>query len=362
MIENLRFNVADLNAIETRVGAWLSGCTSLTNVFQPYYDPLTNKFYQNGKDPYLDFASKMYAIPYDVLWADYCGLNGEERKLEAKRKRQIAKPGVLGAIYRLSGGGWGWSKNSYKDHTEECLTEKWKKKNCPCPEVRDRIKIGLWGYSANMGVDMTQEQASEVVKMFREAYAEIPAFWKELEDAVIFVMDPKHPARERRVGPNGCVKIDKLNVNGWGSIMRMQLPSGRYLHYLNARIEDCKMPWTRKNDNGEDEDVYRPALVYAGEDQITHQWDIWIQTHGGKLFENLVQAIARDILARKLLKIEALGGNIVAHVHDEGVGKVINDPFSMTVEDMVRIMSEPDETCPGLLLGADGFSDSFYHK
>ena len=345
---NYRFNVCDLNAIETRAAAWLAGCIALSDVFIP------RPGLPNGRDPYLAFACYMFGRTYDDLYADYKGKNGKERKKEAKRMRQIAKPAVLGAIYRLSGGQWGRSKKGYVDHTDDCPRGK---KCIGCPKVYDRVKTGLWGYADNMGVEMTQEQANIAVRVFRDAYPEIPAFWKILEEAVIDVL--KGSQTVRRVGPNGCVQIDKITVNGEYDILRMRLPSGRYLHYINARIESCQMPWKRQDS---DEHDYRDAMVYAGIDQDTKQWDIWIQTHGGKLFENLVQAIARDILAVKLLEFEAHDLFVVGHVHDEGISLVRNDPFSPGLPEMIRMMSAPVDWCPGLLLGADGFEDVVYHK
>lgn len=358
--EEFRFNAADLNAIETRTGAWLSSCIDLLKVFEPLIG------HPNGRDPYLDFASKMYGIPYDVLFADYKGENGKERKAAAKRVRQIAKPGVLGAIYRLSAGGWGHAKKGYKDHGDDCNADdtyteqsgkikKVGKKYCYCDTIYDKIKTGMWGYASGMNVEMTQEQATVVVRIFREAYKEIPEFWKVLEDAVADVMRGQNTVRN--VGPNGCVQIDKINIGGRNSLMRMRLPSGRYLHYLDARLESCKMPWQKDG-----EDVYRDSLVYAGTNQDTKQWDVWVQTHGGKLFENLVQAIARDLLSCKLLEFEAQDMPVVGHVHDEGICLVSDDLFSPGADEMVKIMSIPVPWAEGLLLGADGFEDKFYHK
>jgi DNA polymerase bacteriophage-type len=360
---SLRFNVVDLSAIETRVGAWLSGCTTLMDVFVPYTD-VFGEYQRNGRDPYLAFACKMYACTYDPIYADYKGKNGKERKGAAKRKRQIAKPGVLGAIYRLSGGGWGWSRDSYKDHNEQCDAKMpgIGKKRCLCPEVRDKIKIGFWGYAEAMNVDITQEQAHEVVRIFRESYPEIPKFWRLLEEAVADVMHPDHLCTVRKVGPGGCVVIDRLNIEGRRPIMRMQLPSGRYLHYVDARLESTLMPWKGMDDDGNEINVYRDSLIYAGTNQKTKQWGIWVATHGGKLFENLTQAVARDILAVKLLEFEERGLEIVGHVHDEGIALVIDDLLSPTVEDMVDMMSKEVDWAPGLLLGADGFEDLFYHK
>jgi DNA polymerase len=343
-----RFNVCDLNAIETRVGAWLAGCTDLMDVFVPYTDQFGD-FCPNGKDPYISFAAKMYATPYDSLYADYRGKNGKERKADAKRKRQIAKPGVLGAIYRLSGG-------------ELKVNE----------ETGAKYKTGLWDYADKMGVEMPREQAHEVVEIFRNSYPEIchpkTGIWKLLEEAVADVMHPRHPNTVRYVGPNNCVKIDRVNFIGADGkperhpMMRMQLPSGRYLHYMDARLESTLMPWKGLDDEGNEIDVHRDSLIYAGTNQKTKQWDIWVSTHGGKLFENLVQGIARDILAVKLLEFEAAEMPVVGHVHDEGITLVENDILSPTVEDMVQIMSTQVNWAPGLLLGADGYEDPYYHK
>ena len=341
-----RFNVCDLNAIETRVGAWFSQCQALMDVFTPLPG------LPNGRDPYLDFASRMYGVPYETLYHDLHNKQDKKKQAEAKFKRQMAKVGVLAAIYRQGGGGWGRSSDGYLDHTDDCPGGK----HCGCPMVYDKVKTGLWNTAENMGVIMTQEEAHQIVRSFREAYLEIPACWKMLEDVVMDVL--KGTNTVRRVGPGGCVTIDKINIEGCGALLRIQLPSGRYLHYLDARIENCLMPWK----DGDGNDVYREALVYAGQNQKTDQWDIWVQSHGGKLFENIVQGIARDILAVKLLEFEDREMPVVGHVHDEGICLVPDDPFSPTVKDMVRIMSTPVDWAPGLLLGADGFEGSFYHK
>lgn len=343
-----RFNVCDLNAIETRVAAWVASCEPLLKVFE------------DNRDPYLDFASKMYGVPYEVLWADYKGLNGKERQIEAKRKRQIAKPGVLGAVYRLGAGGWGYDKNG------------------------DEIKTGLWGYAEAMGVDMTQEQAQQVVKIFREAYQEIGGapnsdtgfgggIWYVLENAVKDVLQGERTIR--KVGPEGCIVIDKLTIEGRDPMLRIKLPSGRYLHYLDASIQNVKMPWQQKKDvpvefdaNGEATryetqlvDVHKPGFTYYGKDQHTDQWTL-IVSHGGKIFENIVQAIARDVLADKLLQFEQIGLEVVGHVHDEGICLSDDDPFASGVLDMEKIMNTPVSWAPTLPLGSDGFEDYFYHK
>ena len=360
-----RLNVCDLNAIETRVGAWLAECHSLMSVFEPYTDP-TGKFRRNGRDSYIAFGVKIYPQhTYDRLFLAKEGVYGKEEKKLAKQIRQFGKVGVLGSIYRMGGGGWGRGKASYIDHLPDCPHKASKRHVCQCEKIFDKIRTGLWGFAYGQGVDMKQEEAHMVTRVFRDSYPEIcnpkHGIWTQLEEAVMAVMDPKHPNTRRAVGPNGCVMIDRLNIDGRKPMMRMQLPSGRRLHYMDAHVIDTKMPWTRTNEKGEQEDVYRPALWYANEDQVTGQWSS-TTTHGGKLFENLVQGIARDVLACKLLDFEYNDMPVVGHVHDEGLTLVANDPFSPGIEEMIEIMSTPIGWAPGLLLGADGFEETFYHK
>lgn len=343
-----RFNVCDLNAIETRVGAWVSGCQGLLKVFTTFLCldhptvsqskkgrcPLCNKKLEK-MDPYLDFASKMTGIMYIDLARDIKSKD-PAIKAAAKRHRQIAKPGVLGCIYRLSAG---------------MIT---------VDEDGNLIKTGLWAYAENMGVDMTEQQANDTVRVFREVYFEICDMWRDLEWAVADVLKGTRTVRE--LGPGGCIKIDKLNRKGRDPVLRIQLPSGRYLHYLDARLEDRKMPWKDREGN----DVYKPTLVYSGTNIKTKQWGE-VTSHGGKLFENIVQGIARDVLAYCLLKFEfEYDLPVCGHVHDEGITETPNDSFAPGLMEMEAIMSTEIEWAPDLPLGADGFESTtqrpYYHK
>ena len=223
--------MSDLSAIETRVAAWICECEPLLEVFR------------QGKDPYIDFAVKLSQIPYEVLASDLKSKD-ENKKNAAKRHRQTAKPGVLGCVYQLGGGSWGKTKDG------------------------DPIKTGLWGYNAAMQIEMSQEKAAEVVRVFRNSYAEIPKFWYAAEKAVADVLEEGTVRVKRELGPNGCIKIDKLTIKGRYPIFRVQLPSGRFLHYVDARMEEVKMPWKDQ----EDQEVFRKTLVYSGQDQTTKQW------------------------------------------------------------------------------------------
>ena len=109
-------------------------------------------------------------------------------------------------------------------------------------------------------------------------------------------------------------------------------------------------------------DVYKPTLVYAGQDQKTHGWGM-VTSHGGKIFENIVQGIARDVLAHVLLICENERNlPICGHVHDEGIVEKSTDPFVPGVREMEWIMRQPIWWAPGLPLKGDGFEGKYYHK
>ena len=313
-----RLNIADLASIETRVIAWLAQSTGLMKVFEL------------GRDAYLDMAVKMTGLPYERLDSDIHS-SDPMVKATAKRHRQVAKPAILGCGYQLGGGDWGVNKYG------------------------DKIKTGLWGYSEAMNVQMEREQAHVLVRVFRDSYPEIPKMWYDIEAAIADVL--RGTTTVRKIGPNGCVVIDKINIDGRDPLLRLRLPSGRYLHYLDAALEKTKMPW----EDGEGNAVWREALVYGGQNQTTKQWTR-IPSRGGKIFENLVQAIARDILGLQMLEMEEKDLFVVLHAHDEAACETLDDPFSLGHEDMVEMMSRKISWAPGLLLGADGFSSSFYHK
>jgi hypothetical protein len=364
MIEQ-RFNVCDLNAIETRCGAYVAQCSDLHDVFRPYTDPL-GKYRRNGKDSYIAFATKIYPqYTYEKLFLDKEGVNGKQAKAEAKIKRQFGKIGVLGSIYRMGGGGWGNGTASYVEHVEECPDAKKKSPKCGCPRIYDRIRTGLWGFAHGQGIDMEMKDAHMVTDVFRKSYGEIcgngyngepKGIWVQLEEAVLDVMQPEAVNTKRRLGPNGCILIDRLNITGRRPMMRIHLPSGRKLHYMDAFVAEKEMPWTDKDGNP----VSRPALHYHQEN-LKGDWAV-TDTHGGKLFENIVQGFARDILAVKLLDFEDRDLPCVGHVHDEGIALTPKDPFSLGLDEMIEIMSAPVNWAPGLLLGADGFEGSFYRK
>jgi len=279
------FDVADLSAIENRCVGWETNCAAILDVFR------------QGKDPYKDFATKMYKIPYDEVTKD---------------QRNKAKAPTLGGAYRLSGGEEG--------------VDKW---NNP-------IKTGLWGYAANMHIELTREESHEAVQIFREAYPQVVHAWYDLENAVTDIICGGHPSQ-----------VCKVHFEMVDGVLVARLPSGRCLHYIGPRIESMEFFGKMK-----------PTITYMGQDNQTKQW-IRISTHGGKLLENITQAIARDVLLHGLLLADDAGLETVLHCHDEIA--IIRGTESR-LEELIRCMSTVPKWAPGLILGAAGFSSQYYRK
>ena len=123
--------------------------------------------------------------------------------------------------------------------------------------------------------------------------------------------------------------------------LRCKLPSGRILSYWGA-------------DLGQDGHLY-----YMGQNQTTRKWER-TETWGGKLVENIVQAVARDCLAVALLRLDDAGFQTLFTVHDE---VIVEEPQGRrTWQDVAEIMGQPIEWAPGLLLRGDGYETSFYMK
>ena len=128
----------------------------------------------------------------------------------------------------------------------------------------------------------------------------------------------------------------------------IQLPSGRCLYYINPSLGTNQFGGS--------------SIIYNGVDQTTKRWK-QIETYGGKLTENCVQAIARDALAGAIDRLEAAGFPIVFHVHDEVCIDI--KPFDSNkamLAEVTRIMSEPISWAPTLPLNADGWVGDFFTK
>ncbi len=257
--------VADLNAIEGRVAAWVAG------------EQWKLDAYALGEDLYvLSYAQSFGKRPEDVT--------PDERQIGKVEELALGFGGAAGAFGTMS---------------------------------------------AAYGVSLSDERVAEVVKAWRAANPKIVSFWWALEDAVKAVTTTTDGQRE--LGP--------LTIKKQGSWLRIILPSGRSLSYAQPKIEDGQ-------------------FTYMGLHHYTRKWER-ISSYGGKLFENVVQAIARDVLVEGMREAERVGYEIVLTVYDEVVAECDVDAALPALTD---VLSTVPDWAPDLPLAANGFETLRYRK
>lgn len=220
--------------------------------------------------------------------------------------------------------------------------------------LRDKSKISelALGYEGSLGalkrmggerMGLSDTEMISLVHKWRSANPAIVDMWKEIDEA------SKEAVRYQRQVSCTCRKII-FDCNG--EFMTIQLPSGRKLFYYKPRFKDKKI--------GKSTMPIR-VLCYQGIVQETKQWGE-IDTYGGKLTENIVQAIARDLLGNSMLQLESSGYYPVCHIHDECLVEVPEENAQIYYEEMARIMGTPPEWASDLPLRADGYTTPFYLK
>lgn len=224
------------------------------------------------------------------------------------------------------------------------------KRGNPEYELRQKGKVaelalgyqGASGALISMGalnMGLTEEDLPDIVRRWRSANKRIVDLWYSLENAALSVMRTGQSA-----GVKGLIFARESDIVNGLDFLTITLPSGRKLFYPKPHLTE--------NDFGKE------ALHYFGIDS-NYKWSR-IGTYGGKLVENVVQAIARDCLAENIFRINDAGYEIVMHVHDE---VVTDTPYGFgSLEEIEKIMSQPIEWAPGLPLNADGFETEYYMK
>lgn len=189
----------------------------------------------------------------------------------------------------------------------------------------------------NMG--LTEEELPDIVQRWRQANRRIVDLWYSVEQAALAAMNTAQPQAIR-----GLIFALEGDLIYGQSFLTVQLPSGRKLFYPK--------PFLQENQFG------KMAVHYYTVGQQTKKWEV-TGTYGGKMTENIIQAIARDCLAVTLQRIDALGLQVVFHVHDE---VIIDAPKEISVEQICDLMVEPIPWAPGLILKGAGFESRYYMK
>lgn len=303
--EGKTLHVCDFSAIEARVIAWLAGESWVLDTFR------------QGKDLYCETASKMFGVPVEK--------HGQNSHLRQKGKIAVLALGYGGGIKALESMGGG--------------------------------RMGL-----------TEAEETEIVQLWRKSNRHIVLLWSIVEDAAVAAL-----RTGRRISINKNIVVYKTDE---GQLI-ITLPSGRSLCYQNAdmEIEHRGSEWSFIQFNYPDGDAYpvyekkalHPDTIYPGDkvnitydglNQTTKKWET-VRTYGGKLVENIVQAIARDILGEVILRAEKARLPIVFHVHDE---IVVEADKSVPLSDVEALFNAPVSWCRDLPLKGVGYTTQYYLK
>ncbi len=305
------FVVADYSAIEARVIAWLAGQTDLVDAFE------------NGEDVYCNEASKIY--------------NKDVNKSDHPYERQVGKTCILAFGYQ--GGiramqtmstGYGLSLEPAYDGLKDSFTE----------EESAAAKKLVDAY-LNEGGELSEEEAyaADILKRrWRASNNKIVSFWYNVEEAAKSCLEV----------PNTVIRVnDYISFMYDGDFMYCRLPSKRVISYPSAKLEVQDTRFGKK-----------AVITYKTND--TKGAFVRTGTYGGKLTENIVQGVARDLMAEAMLRCEEHGYKVVLSVHDELITEV-PEGFG-SVEELETIMSTLPSWAEGCPVTAEGWRGKRYKK
>ena len=282
-----KLTVGDYSNVEGRGLAWLAGEEWKLQAFRDFDEGIGSDLYK------LAYAEAFGVDPEDVD-------DGLERQIGKVMELMLGYGGGVGAF--ITGAA------TYKINLSELVKTAW-------PNIPERVKAEterMWEWSVlkkmTYGLDeLTFRTCDGLKRLWREKHPAVVQFWADVEDC--FINATRGIPSTLRL-----LKFDKV-----GNWVRIQLPSGRYLSYPGARCDD------------------KGKLSYMGQNQYTRTWSR-IGTCGGKLAENITQAVCRDLLAESMLNCEEWGLPVVLHVHDE---LVVENPEDQT-DNLVDAMRTVD--------------------
>lgn len=217
-------------------------------------------------------------------------------------------------------------------------------------ELRQKGKIATLALGYGGGVSaleamggkrlgLTESEEKEIVNLWRNSNPKIVKMWATIEKAALTALKTG-----KTVPVHRGIEIGKR----WG-MLTITLPSGRVICYPRANVGiEYGDGW-----RGDHE-----IIEYEGLNQTTKKWG-YIRTYGGKLTENIVQAIARDILGIVILRARQQHLNVVFHIHDEIIVEATPD---QTLADVEALFSTPIDWCADLPLKGAGYTTPYYLK
>lgn len=301
--------VADLSNIEGRALAWLAGEDWKLEAFRQFDAG-------HGHDLYkLAYGKSFNTDPGTV--------DKQQRQIGKVQELMLGYEGGVGA-YLTGAATYGFDVGDLADKVKAATpVDRWER----ALDSHEWFKKKGLTY----GLPVPHWVACRVlVDSWREAHPMTKSWWSALKDAFGYAVYKRGTTFS--AGRHVKIRAD-------GAWLRIRLPSGRYLCYLHPQADD------------------EGGCSFMGIDQYTRQWKR-IRTHGGKLAENITQAVARDVLASSMPEAEAAGFETVLTVHDE----LITESVDGSVEQLAAIMSTVPPWAKGLPLAAAGFETTRYRK
>jgi DNA polymerase len=328
-----RILAADYSNIEGRVLAWLAGEDWKVDAFREFDEGI-------GPDLYIKSYAETFNVP----------IFGKKDP-----RRQIGKVMELASGYQ---GGHGAYLRFGLDDEKKLgeLTE-----IIQAAATDDEWEVSAKKYTLGAhGLRREHWTALRIViDRWRAKHSNVASFWYEMEEAAINAV--RQPGVVQKVGTG------KIAFKMAGTILHMRLPSGRCLRYPYPEIRAFEVPWKDADGNP----ATKAGLTYKTEPDVSKKARIVddptnsakfarIKTYGGALVENATQAVARDVLAYAMPRLEEAGYPITLTVHDEIVCEVPDGHGS--IEAMEKIMCELPDWAAGLPVAAEGFDDVRYRK
>lgn len=316
--------VSDLSNIEGRVAAWITGEDWKVKAFRDFDEGEGHDLYK------LAYARSFNVAPDSVT----------------KEQRQIGKVQELALGYGGGVGAFVTMVSAYRMDIDDMA----EKAYGSIPAEIWTQAVGWWNQSVEekRTFDLSSSTfcvADSLKRLWRNAQPNIVDSWKSIENAVRMAIEVK----------NAEFTDGKLKIYCEGPWLKIILPSGRALCYPSPRI----------NEKGD--------ITYMGMNQYSRKWDR-IKTYGGKLFENVCQAVARDVMAHNMLEVEKAGFDILLTVHDELITeanlirttfrseeRTIHPPLGHE-ETLSKILATPPPWAEDLPLAASGFEADRYRK
>lgn len=314
--------VADLSNIEGRDQAWLAGEQWKLQAFRDF-DAGT------GHDLYaLAYAKSFGVTPEEVMVNKKTG-DGSMRQIGKVQELALGYEGGVGAFVTFAA--------AYGIDLEDLPT-----KVLPAAddelvaEARDFLAWLVGQKGQTFGLSDDAFVACDVLKRaWRRAHPAIASMWRDLRDAAVNAIE----------SPGKTFPVRALKLRRDGNWLRIVLPSGRALCYPSPRVDEV---------NGKD------TVTYMGIDQYSRKWSR-LKTYGGKLFENVCQAAARDVMGHNMPAIEAADYEIVLTVHDEVITEA-PDCDKFNAEHLASLLAANPPWAPDMPLAAAGFETYRYKK